>query len=100
MRVAQATDDQFNQFVGRSRGRSQELTGELIVTSLEILAPLLMPAISLFQTKHPKTTVRYLTSNKLFKLEYGEAHIAIRTGPKPDQPDNVVQPFIVHPLGL
>ncbi len=100
MRVAQATDDQFNQFIGRSKGRSQELTGDLIVTSLEIVAPLLMPAISIFQAQHPKTTVRYLTSNKLFKLEYGEAHIAIRTGPKPEQPDNVVQPFVTHTLGL
>lgn len=100
MRVAQATDDQFNQFIGRSKGRSQELTGELIITSLEIVAPLLMPAINTFKAKHPKTTVRYLASNKLFKLEYGEAHIAIRTGPKPEQPDNIVQSFMKHELGL
>jgi len=100
MRVAQATDEQFNQFIGRSKGRSKELTGDLIVTSLNIVAPLLMPAISIFQAQNPKTTVRYLTSEKLFKLEYGEAHIAVRTGPKPDQPDNVVQPFVTHRVGL
>ncbi len=100
MRVAQATDDQFNQFAGRSKGRSTELTGELIVTSLNIVAPLLMPAIGIFQAQNPKTTVRYLTSDKLFKLEYGEAHIAVRTGPEPNQPDNVVQPFATHPVGM
>ena len=35
-----------------------------------------------------------------YKLEYGEAHIAIRTGPKPDDPDNVVQPFTQIEIGL
>ena len=100
MRVAKATEEQFHQFVNRSQGRSQELTGEFIVTSLDIMTSLLIPSLSLFQEQNPKITVRYLTSDKLFKLEYGEAHIAIRTGTKPDQPDNIVRPFFTHHLGL
>lgn len=100
MRVAQATDEQFNQLLNRTRGRSTELSGEFIVTSLNIVAPYLLPALKQFQEKHPKIIVRFLASDKLFKLEYGEAHIAVRTGPKPDQPDNVVQPFFQHHMGL
>lgn len=100
MRVAKATDEQFNQFIGRSQGRTQELSGDFIVTSLEAMASLLLPSLSIFQAQNPKITVRYISSDKLFKLEYGEAHIAIRSGPKPDQPDNVVQSFVTHPMGL
>ncbi len=46
-----------------------------------------------FQAAFPDITVRYLTSDRLFRLEYGEAHVAIRVGAAPNQPDNVVQPF-------
>ena len=37
--------------------------------------------------------MRYLTGDRLFRLEYGEAHVAIRAGAAPEEPDNVVQPF-------
>ncbi|NNL72696.1 MAG: LysR family transcriptional regulator, partial [Silicimonas sp.] len=30
---------------------------------------------------------------EVLRLEYGEAHVALRAGTKPDNPDNVVQPF-------
>ena len=33
-RVAQATDDQFSQLVGRIKGRGTDVSGELVVTSL------------------------------------------------------------------
>ena len=36
----------------------------------------------------------------MFRLEYGEAHVAIRAGTAPDQPDNVVQPFGRLRIGL
>ena len=29
----------------------------------------------------------------MFKLEYGEAHLAIRLGKMPDEPDNIVIPL-------
>lgn len=100
LRVAQATDEQFNQLVGRTKGRATELSGELVITSLEVLAQNLLPAINAFQTEFPNVLVRYITSNRLFKLEYGEAHIAVRAGQKPEDPDNVVQPFIHTDVGL
>jgi DNA-binding transcriptional LysR family regulator len=37
--------------------------------------------------------VRFLTDSRLFRLEYGEAHVAIRAGTVPEDPDNVVQSF-------
>ncbi len=94
--VAQATEDQFAQLVGRIKGRGEGVGGELIVTSLIELSPLLTPVLADFQAENPGLVIRYLTGGRVFRLEYGEAHVAIRamrTGTKPDQPDNVVQPF-------
>ena len=100
LRVAQVTDEQFSYFIQRAKGDNSELSGDFIITSIDPIAPLLMPAIKDFRAQHPKINIRYLTSEKLFKLEYGQAHIAIRTGPKPDVDDYVVQPFFNYKIGL
>lgn len=91
LQVAQATDEQFAQLAGRLKGRGDSVTGELVVTSLQVLSPLLVPAIAAFQMAHPGLLTRYLTSGRLFRLEYGEAHVAVRAGAAPQEPDNVVQ---------
>lgn len=100
LRVAQATNDQFEELATRAKGREAELSGELIVTSLEVIAPMVLPALNEFRQRHPAARVKYLASERVFKLEYGEAHIAIRAGRKPEHPDNVVQPFLMFRLGL
>ncbi|MDW3224526.1 MAG: LysR family transcriptional regulator [Paracoccaceae bacterium] len=100
LRVAQATDDQFSQLAGRIKGLGNEVSGELVVTSLISLAPRMVPLLVRFQNKYPDVVVRYLTGDRLFRLEYGEAHIAVRAGSAPDQPDNVVQSFHHQQIGL
>ncbi len=100
LRVAQATEDQFNQLSGRLKGQGDEVSGELVVTSLASLSPLLVPVLSEFQAEHPELIVRFLTGERLFRLEYGEAHVAIRAGSAPDQPDNVVQRFADLPVAM
>ena len=99
-RVAQATDEQFSQLVGRVKGKGDEVSGELVVTSLNGLAPLMSPTLSAFQQKFPDVTLRYLAGERLFRLEYGEAHVAVRAGTAPDQPDNVVQSFVSQSVAL
>ena len=94
LQVAQATDDQFSQLAGRIKGRGEGISGELTVTSLAAFSPMLTPVLTAFQNEHPSVTVRYLTGDRLFRLEYGEAHVAIRAGAAPEQPDNVVQHFL------
>ncbi|MEL6960824.1 MAG: LysR family transcriptional regulator [Pseudomonadota bacterium] len=93
MQVATATDDQFTQLAGRIRGQGEGVSGDLVVTSLAILSPLLTPVLTKFRQEHPDLTVRFLTGERLFRLEYGEAHVAIRAGAAPEQLDNVVQSF-------
>lgn len=98
--VAQATEDQFTQLAGRIKGQGQGVTGDLVVTSLGALGGLLAPLLAQYQIENPDVTIRFLTSERLFRLEYGEAHVAIRAGGKPDQPDNVVQPFVSQHMAL
>jgi len=93
LQVAQATDDQFSQLEGRIKGQGQGLKGELVVTTVGHLAESLTPILTAYQLEHPEITVRFLTGERVFRLEYGEAHVAIRAGNRPDEPDNVVQPF-------
>ena len=100
LQVASATDDQFAQLVGRIKGQGADVRGDLVVTSLGMQSSLMAPILADFQREHPEVRVRYLTGDRLFRLEYGEAHVAIRAGAKPDQPDNVVQPFMSHRLSL
>jgi DNA-binding transcriptional LysR family regulator len=100
MRVAQATDDQFAQLSGRIKGRGNDVSGDLVVTSLGSVSHLLVPVLTEFQQAYPEIVVRYLTGDRLFRLEYGEAHVAVRAGSAPDQPDNVVQPFVTQDFTL
>lgn len=93
MQVAQATSDQFNELAGRLHGAGAAMTGELVVTTVDSFTPLLMPTLAEFGAEHPELTIRYITDPRVFRLEYGEAHVAIRAGLKPSDPDNVVQPL-------
>lgn len=95
LEAAQDAEDRFGQLLGRIKGRGDGVSGDLVVTSLPALAPYLAPVLAEFQLRHPSVSVRYLTAERLFRLEYGEAHVAIRAGvAPPSQPDNVVQPFV------
>ena len=100
MRVAQATDDQFGQLVSRIKGAGDDVTGELVVTSIVGLAPMMVPILAEFQARHPEVILRYLTDDRVFRLEYGEAHVAVRAGSAPQEPDNVAQPLGRHVTAL
>lgn len=100
LQVAQVTADQFDQLSGRLHGHGARVTGELIITSLEVLSPLIAPALAGFQNEHEDLSVKFMTDVRLFRLEYGEAHVAIRAGRKPDDPDNIVQPLYTQRMAL
>lgn len=98
--VAQETEDQFTQLANRIRGLGDAVAGELVVTSLAGIEPLLVPVLADFQRIHAGLSVRYLTDVRLLRLEMGEAHVAIRAGAVPQDPDSVVQPFFHEAFAL
>ena len=97
---AQATDDQFAQLVSRIRGRGDEVSGELVITALAFVSPRLTPTLARFQERFPDVIVRFLTGEEVLRLEYGEAHVALRVGAKPTYDDYVVQPFCTLDFAL
>jgi DNA-binding transcriptional LysR family regulator len=100
LRVADATHDQFSQLASRIKGRGDSVSGELVVTSLIEMTGQITPVLVEFQKKNPDVRIRYLTGTRLFRLEYGEAHVALRAGQAPEQPDNVVQLLTMLRVGL
>ena len=98
--VAQATEEQFSQLASRIKGQGETVAGELVVTSITGLADLLTPVLARFQAEHPGLIVRFLTDMRLFRLDYGEAHVAIRAGAAPQEPDNVGQSLVRMRMGL
>ncbi len=89
--VAQTTEEQFGQLASRIKGQGEVVAGELVVTSITGIADLIVPVLARFQAEHPRLVVRFLSDMRLFRLDYGEAHVAIRAGATPQEPDNVVQ---------
>lgn len=100
MQVASEAEYSFDKLFSRLTINSEPLTGEFIITSMTPLAPMIIPVIKQFQYQHPSIQVQFVSSNALFRLEFGEAHLAIRTGTKPDIPDYVAIPFARPKLSL
>jgi len=98
--VAQTTEEQFSHLASRIKGHGETVSGELVVTSISGIADLLTPVIVSFQAQWPDVLVRLLTDMRVFRLDYGEAHVAIRAGAGPEEPDNVVQPLARIRTGL
>lgn len=89
--VGRVTEEQFAQLGARLSGAGSGISGELVITTLPGLVPMLRPALVLLTTRYPDLTLRVLTDRHIARLEYGEAHLAIRAGTRPAEPDNVVQ---------
>jgi DNA-binding transcriptional LysR family regulator len=93
LKVAEAAEDQFAQLASRINGTRADIAGELVVTSVPGLGRLVAPALLALMAEHPGLVVHYVTEMRVFRLEYGEAHVALRAGPRPQEPDYVVQPL-------
>lgn len=90
---ASAADARFAQLAAQIAGAAERIEGALRITALPGLTRRLMPALSALMAAHPALRLHYTTDTRLFRLEAGEAHVAIRAGARPDLPDYVVQPF-------
>lgn len=100
LQVASRADEGFTQMAGRLKGCGDQVAGELIVTTLPVMSSTILHIVLEFQKTYPEVTVQLITDTRLFKLEFGEAHVAIRAGRMPDQPDNIVQPLGEQSFGL
>ena len=63
-------------------------------------ADLLAAVIAQFQVAYPEVTVRLFLDEAIVKLEYGVAHVALRAGAPPQEPDNIAQKLMRIGVGL
>ncbi len=88
---AEETEARLERMIGKINGTDEQLSGPFIITSVSTLSPVLMPAVEAFARMHPKVDIQFQADPRIFKLEYGEAHVSIRPGAQPKDPDYVVQ---------
>ncbi len=91
LQEAQETQDRFDRLLGKLAGKDNELSGTLVITTVSSYSPILMPVIAQFQKLHPNIQIELASDSRIFKLEFGEAHVSVRPGAQPKDPDYVVQ---------
>lgn len=98
--VAATAEDLLTQFAGRVKGRGAEVSGELVVTTVTNALSFLTPVLADFRGLHPDISFRVIAESRRLRLEYGEAHVALRAGTRPQEPDNIVQKLGALDVGL
>ncbi len=93
LRVAQKAEELIDDLAGRVQGGKTQIEGEIKLTILAPFAGLLMGAIAQFRQENPQCLVHVDVGEDLARLEYGEAHIALRAGARPEHLDYVVTQF-------
>lgn len=89
--VTQDVQHLFNALKGRMRNAQVGQVGELIVTSVWGVMPLVVPAVKAYSEIYPEVVVKFFCQEDNLRLEYGEAHVAVRAGPKPTASDYVIR---------
>lgn len=100
LRVAATTDDQLAQLSARLIGRSDTVSGDLTVTTLSGLSPQITPLLVEFGALYESVRLVFIADERPLKMEYGEAHVALRAGGRPQEPDNIAQEVASFPVAL
>ena len=98
--AADKATDEFKQLYRLAQSTDLSPNSVITISTPEILTSDISDVLSKFIEKHTSIHIRYISSGKSFKLEYGEADVAFRTGPKPEVLDYVVQHFMEIQIGL
>ncbi|WP_019531500.1 LysR family transcriptional regulator [Dasania marina] len=89
--AAENTQNNFDRLLGQLQSTDSQLTGTLVITSVNSLSDYLIPLLAEFCQLYPQIKLEYAAESRVLKLEHGEAHVGIRPGKKPSNPDYVVQ---------
>lgn len=93
LRMGNEADERLAQMASRIMGAGDRIEGELVITSLPELTNIVMPRLLELLKRHPGLRFRYVIDARMYRLAAGEAHIAIRAGPQPTEPDYVAMPL-------
>lgn len=90
LRTATQVDEQFSQMRARIDAARHEISGRLVLTVVPGLVDLMLPVIRRYLLAHPKVQLVFSADQRNYELSRGEAHVALRAGPRPTGGDNVV----------
>ncbi|MEM9103058.1 MAG: LysR family transcriptional regulator [Pseudomonadota bacterium] len=96
----QESDKKISQSISSLNGEQSLLNGELIITAVERVLTIINEPLGEFLLTNPNLRIRLEPDNRKYQLEFGEAHIAIRVGQQPTEPDYVVSHLGDIKLGL
>ncbi len=91
LKAGAAAEEQFDLLAARIGSLDQRLSGRLVVTTIPECGGVLVPLLAEYQRRHPDLTLELIADPRRLKLEHGEAHVSLRAGPPPAEPDNVAQ---------
>ena len=99
-RIASVNEEQMQGLVGLIQEHGSKVSGELIVTALPRFNTLVTSWMAMLQKENPGLRIKLIIEERALKLEYGEAHLAIRAGLKPTDPDNIVKHLLPIQVGM
>lgn len=98
--TAAETEQRFEQLAARLQDLQEGISGPLVLTTLPELSVVLVPVLAEMLVLYPRLSPCLRTEERVLRLEYGEAHVALRAGREPQEPDNVVQSLGTLPVAL
>ena len=98
--TAQAIDNSLEGLHNAIAAADSELRGSLLLTTVSGFMDMLRNVCEQFQTLHPQVQLEVILEQKRLRLDHGQAHIAIRVGPKPDEGDYIAQHLAKLSAGL
>lgn len=90
MRTATEISDQLDQMMARIETSRDEVSGHLMLTVVPGLTDILLPLLQRYSARHPQVQISFSADKRTYEMARGEAHVALRAGVRPSQPDYVV----------
>lgn len=97
---AQQINEQLEQLHHQIVAADTTLTGSLLVTTVSGFIDVLAPVCARFQQLHPQVRLEVLIDQRRLRLDHGQAHLAVRAGPQPDEGDYIAQHLTCLESGL
>lgn len=93
-KAAGEAEASFFKIQSKMAAQSETASGKLVVTSTAMLLSTFAPVIRHYQIENPDVRVEYKVTRSVARLEVGEAHVAIRTGPYHQMQDTIMLPLV------
>lgn len=84
----------FSRLENLMSSADKNISGNLRITTLSDFSPLLNPALKAFHKAYPKLRIQIIATDDVIPLATGAAHVSLRAGSQPNEPDLIVKKLI------